>query len=263
MRIIIERDAEAVARCAAARVAKRVQRRPHCVLGLPTGNTVVGFYRELVRWHRSEGLDFSGVATFNLDEYIGLGREHPQSFASYMRRHLFDQVNFDPDHIHHPNGLAVDLEAECSRYEQEIRSAGGIDLQIMGIGSSGHIAFNEPGSSLASLTRVKTLTRETRVRNAQHFGAADEVPRLAITMGIGTIRAARSCELLATGSEKTVAVRDTVEGPVTAQVPSSALQLHPDVVLVLDEDAARSLSRIEYYREMEAAQRELEASGRA
>lgn len=259
MRIVIERDSEAVAKRAALRVATQVRQKPSGVIGFPTGRTALPLYRELVRMHRQEGLDFSSLVGFILDEYIGLEADHPQSFRTFMKRHLFDQVNFDPSRVHTPDGCASDLTAECQRYEESIRTAGGIDLQILGVGASGHIAFNEPGSSLASLTRVKTLTRETRERNAQLFEGSTEIPRLAITLGVGTILSAHTCLLLATGDEKARAIRDTVEGAVTSQVPASALQLHPNVLVVIDEAAASWLERRAYYREMEEAQRQLEA----
>ena len=263
MRIIIERDAGAVARAAAAWVAKQVRQKPDSVLGLPTGSTALLLYDELVRLHQRERLDFSQVESFNLDEYVGLEAEHPHSFASFMRQHLFGPLNFDPAHVHLPDGTARDLEAECARYERAIRDAGGIDLQVLGLGASGHIAFNEPGSSLASRTRVKTLTRETRARNASHFDGPEQVPQLAITMGVGTILSARSCLLLACGKEKAAAIRNSVEGPVSAQVPASALQLHADVVTLIDEPAASALERRDYYHETEQAQRRLEAAGHA
>ncbi len=208
--------------------------------------------------HREEGLDFSRVVTFNLDEYVGLPPDHPQSFASYMRRNLFDSVDIDPANTHLPRGDAEDLAVECEAYERAIRHAGGIDLQVLGIGLNGHIAFNEPGSSLGSRTRVKTLTRESALANAAQQGASVELPRLAITMGVATILDARLCLLLATGLEKAETVRNAVEGPITAQVPATALQLHRDVVILVDEEAASQLARRDYYREMEAAQRRLE-----
>lgn len=258
MRIIIEPDAAAVAVRAATCPAELIHRSPACVLGLPTGSTPLDLYGELVRRHREEGLSFSRVVTFNLDEYIGLHPHHPASYSAYMRQHLFDHVDMDPANVHLPDGNAEDLQLACESYEELIREAGGIDLQILGIGSNGHIGFNEPGSSLGSRTRVKTLTRETLAANAPSFEHPDELPRQAITMGVGTILEARSCLLLALGEAKASAVRDMVEGPITAQVPASALQLHPDAIVIIDEGAASTLQRREYYREMEAAQQRLE-----
>jgi glucosamine-6-phosphate deaminase len=244
---------------AARFVARLLRRRPNCVLGLATGSTPLGMYQELIRLHREEGLDFSRVVTFNLDEYVGLAPTHPQSYRRFMQMHLFDHLNVDPRHTHVPDGRALDFEAFCQQYERSMEEAGGIDLQVLGIGSDGHIAFNEPGSSLGSRTRLKTLTEETVRDNARFFGSADQVPRLAITMGVGTILESRQCLLLACGPSKARAIRDTIEGPVTAQVTASALQLHRDVIAVVDEEAGRLLERRDYYREVERAQALLEA----
>jgi glucosamine-6-phosphate deaminase len=261
MRIIIERDAEAVARQAADRVADLVRRVPDCVLGLPTGATPLAMYQELIRRHREEGLSFARVVTFNLDEYVGLAPEHPDSFAAYMRENFFDHIDIDPTNTHIPNGSAADLEAECRNYERAIEQAGGIDLQVLGIGLNGHIAFNEPGSSLGSRTRIKTLTRETLEANAPALDDLDQLPRLAITMGVGTIFEAKSCLLLACGAKKSRAVAAMIEGPITAQVPASALQLHRDVTVIVDEEAASALQRPDYYRDVEEARRRLEIEG--
>lgn len=259
MRVIVEPDAARVAVTAGRFVARLLRRRPNCVLGLATGSTPLGMYQELIRLHREEGLDFSRVVTFNLDEYVGLAPTHPQSYRRFMQMHLFDHLNVDPRHTHVPDGRALDFEAFCQQYERSMVEAGGIDLQVLGIGSDGHIAFNEPGSSLGSRTRLKTLTEETVRDNARFFGSAEQVPRLAITMGVGTILESRQCLLLACGSSKARAIRDTIEGPVTAQVTASALQLHRDVIAVVDEEAGRLLERRDYYREVERAQALLEA----
>lgn len=257
MRVIIERDLAAMSRRAAEFVIDLIRHKPTCVLGLATGSTPLGLYQELIRAHR-EGLDFSGVHTFNLDEYVGLGPTHPQSYRFFMQHNLFDHINIDSRNTHVPDGRALDFEAYCEQYEKMIRDEGGIDLQVLGIGSDGHIAFNEPGSSLGSRTRLKTLTEETVRDNARFFGGEEAVPRLAITMGVGTILESRQCMLLACGSTKARAVRDTIEGPVTAQVTASALQLHRDVIAVLDHEAARLLERRDYYRQMEEAQAKLQ-----
>jgi glucosamine-6-phosphate deaminase len=248
LRVIIESGRDAVARRAAGVMATLVRRKPDCVLGLATGSTPLGVYRELVRLHREEGLDFSRVTTFNLDEYVGLEPTHPQSYRKFMQQNLFDQINVDPRRTHVPDGRALDFEAHCRQYEQWITDAGGIDLQLLGIGSDGHIAFNEPGS----------LAGETVRDNARFFGSVEEVPRLAITMGVGTILESRRCLLLAMGSEKAAAIRSTVEGPITAQVTASALQLHREVLVIVDEDAAAWLERRGYYAEVERAQQLLE-----
>ncbi|MCY2990428.1 MAG: glucosamine-6-phosphate deaminase [Planctomycetota bacterium] len=258
MRVIIEQDPLGASRRGAELVADLIRRKPCCVLGLATGSTPLGLYQQLVRMHREEGLDFSRVTTFNLDEYAGLGPAHPQSYRYFMQEHLFGHINIDPQRIHIPDGQAADFETSCRQYEQQIKDAGGIDLQLLGIGRDGHIAFNEPGSSLGSRTRVKTLTRETIHDNARFFGGDDQVPRLAITMGVGTILESRRCLLLVIGSSKAWTVRSTIEGPVTAQVTASALQMHQDVVVILDEEAAAWLTRRAYYAEVEQAQLLLE-----
>lgn len=259
MRVIIEPDANAASRRAARFVAELVRKKPHCVLGLATGGTPLGAYAELIRLHREEGLDFSQVTTFNLDEYVGLGPAHPQSYRCFMQQHLFEHLNLDPSRTNVPDGRALDFENHCRQYEQKIKDAGGIDLQILGIGADGHIAFNEPGSSLGSRTRLKSLASETIRDNARFFGGEDKVPRLAVTMGVGTILESRRCLLLAFGAHKAIAVRDTIEGPITAQVTASALQLHREVICILDEAAARLLLRRDYYSDVERAQSQLEA----
>jgi glucosamine-6-phosphate deaminase len=259
MRVIVEQDRDGVSRRAAQIVANLVRRKPRCVLGLATGSTPLGTYAELVRMHREEGLDFSRVVTFNLDEYVGLAATHPQSYRFFMQQNLFDHINVDPRDTHVPDGRALDFDAYCEQYERMIAEEGGIDLQILGIGGDGHIAFNEPGSSLGSRTRLKTLTEETVRDNARFFGSEKDVPRLAITMGVGTILESRQCLLLAAGASKARAIRDTIEGPITAQVTASALQLHRDVIAILDHEAARLLERRDYYREVEQAQAALQS----
>lgn len=259
MRVVIESDADGVSRRAARFVANLVRRKPNCVLGLATGSTPLGTYKELIRMHQEEGLDFSQVTSFNLDEYAGLDPEHDQSYRYFMQENLFRHINIDPKRTHVPDGRAEDLEAYCQHYEEMIKDAGCIDLQVLGIGRDGHIAFNEPGSSLGSRTRLKTLTGETITDNARFFGSEDKVPRLAITMGVGTILESRQCLLLALGSSKAQAVQGTIEGPVTAQVTASALQLHRDVIAVVDEEAAAWLTRRDYYAEVEQAQLLLES----
>jgi glucosamine-6-phosphate deaminase len=259
VRVIIEPDVDAASRRAARFVAELVRKKPDCVLGLATGSTPLLTYRELIRLHREESLDFSRVTTFNLDEYVGLASVHPQSYRQFMQVNLFDHLNVELTNTNVPDGRALDFDNHCRQYEQRIKDAGGIDLQILGIGSDGHIAFNEPGSSLGSRTRLKTLASETIRDNARFFGGEDKVPRLAVTMGVGTILESRRCLLLAFGPHKAGAVRDTVEGPVTAQVTASALQLHREVIGVFDEAAARLLVRRDYYADVERAQSLLEA----
>lgn len=248
MEIIITRTYEEMSKLAAQMVERQLLRRPSSVLGLATGSTPVGTYQELVRKHKKEGLDFSKVTTFNLDEYLDLPPSHPQSYRYFMDQHLFGHVNLDPKHIHVPYGHAEDVEEFCDWYEAEIRRAGGIDLQILGLGGDGHIAFNEPGSSLGSRTRLKTLTRETIEDNARFFQGQEEVPRFAITMGVGTIMEAKEILLLANGAKKAQIVATALEGPITAQVSASVLQMHRHVTVILDEEAGAKLKRADYYR---------------
>lgn len=248
MEIIIQPDSQTGSRVAACMVADLVRANPNAVLGLATGSTPLGLYRELARMHREEGLDFGRVTTFNLDEYIGLPPEHPQSYRFFMHKNLFQYINVPADRIHIPDGMAQDVRITCAAYEQSIRDAGGIDLQILGIGTDGHMGFNEPTSSLASRTRIKTLTRQTLGDNARFFKRPQEQPYHAITMGIGSIMDSRQVVLLAFGAGKAKAVAASLEGPITSMVPASALQLHERAHFIIDEAAASHLSQIEYYR---------------
>lgn len=244
MEIIIQPTPETASGVAARVVAGLVRKKPDAVLGLATGSTTLRLYRELVR----EKLDWSRVTTFNLDEYVGLPPKHPQSYHSFMGENLFRHINVNESNVHIPDGRAGDIPEFCQQYEVSMRSAGGIDLQVLGIGTDGHIGFNEPTSSLASRTRIKTLTPRTRQDNARFFGNDEEVPHHVITMGIGTIMEARQILLLAFGSNKAEAIAEAVEGPVTAMNPASVLQMHPVVKVVLDEAAAAKLKRAGYYR---------------
>lgn len=252
MRVIIRPSAAAACVTAARIIANQVIGQPDSVLGLATGGTPLGSYQELIRLHRAGQLDFSRVTTFNLDEYVGLGPQHAQSYHRFMFSNLFDAINIDPQRVHLPDGLASDLTEACADYERQIVEAGGIDLQLLGIGTDGHIAFNEPGSSLASRTRLKTLARQTVDDNARFFDHSDDVPRLAVTMGVGTILESRQCLLLATGENKAAAIRGAIEGPLTSQNTATALQLHPAAIVVLDQEAASWLSRIDAYRHAES-----------
>src|SRR5881227_3897884 len=243
-----------MSRVAARIVAEVLNTKPNAVLGMATGSTPLGLYQELVRLHKEEQLDFARVTTFNLDEYVGLPANHPQSYHYFMHEHFFQHVNIPRHNINIPSGTTSNYPAFCQWYEGRIAECGGIDLQILGVGSDGHIAFNEPGSSLGSRTRLKTLATETIRDNARFFGGQDKVPRLAVTMGVGTILESKRCILLAFGPHKAAAVRDTVEGPVTAQVTASALQLHREVIGIFDEPAASLLQRRAYYADVEKAQ---------
>lgn len=252
MLVIIKEDYEAVSAEAARLVVDRLLRKPNMVLGLATGSTPVGLYRELIRRCREDGLDFTKVTTFNLDEYVGLPPDHDQSYHRFMREQLFDHMNLDPRHTHIPNGMAMDIEAHCEWYEEQIQRMGGIDLQVLGIGANGHIAFNEPGSSLGSRTRVKTLTRQTREDNARFFSSMEEVPKHAITMGIGTIMEAHELLMLVTGESKADALQAAAEGPLTAMVPASMIQMHRKAYVIADRAAASKLSG-EHATSLEAA----------
>ena len=244
MEIIIQPTAAAATAIAARLLAKVIRDKPAAVLGLATGGTMEPLYRELAAMK----LDWSRLATFNLDEYVGISPLHPQSYHSFMWEKLFSHVNVAINHIHIPDGLAKDVPTECRHYEEKISAAGGIDLQLLGIGTSGHIGFNEPTSSLASRTRIKTLTPQTRKDNARYFERAEEVPFHVITMGIGTILESRHCVLLAVGKNKARAIAEAVEGPLTAMNPASALQLHPKVTVFLDDESAAELKMQDYYR---------------
>ena len=244
MEIVIQPNADAAAAMAARIFANLIISKPDAVLGLATGSTPVPLYQKLI----ALSLDWSGITTFNLDEYIGIRQDHPQSYHAFMMENLFRHVNINLGNIHIPDGMASDPEANCRAYEEKIRASGGIDLQLLGIGTDGHIGFNEPTSSLASRTRIKTLTSRTRRDNARFFGSEEDVPFHVITMGIGTILETRKLVLLATGKNKAQAVAEAVEGPVTSMNPASALQLHPSALICLDEEAASDLSRRDYYR---------------
>ncbi len=254
MRICICDDYEHVSRGAALEIARLLNSKPNAVLGLATGSTPLGLYQELIRMHRDEGLDFSKVTTFNLDEYVGLTPGNPQSYHHFMHENLFRHINVSPQNIHIPSGTTDNYDNYCQWYEQRIVDCGGIDLQVLGVGSDGHIAFNEPSSSLGSRMRIKTLARQTIQDNARFFARPDDVPIYAITMGVGTILEARSIVLLAHGESKAAAIAATIEGPVTSMITASALQLHRDVVCYLDRAAASSLTMIEYYEWIEAKQ---------
>ncbi len=252
MEVKILNDYEQVSKAAALEVKHALNSKPDAVLGLATGSTPLGLYKELVRMHREESLDFSQVTTFNLDEYVGLGREDKQSYHYFMHENLFRHINIPAQNIFIPSGTTDNYEAFCAWYEQRIAKCGGIDLQILGIGSDGHIAFNEPTSSLGSRTRIKTLAKQTIDDNSRFFDRAEDVPVYAITMGVGTILEARKIVLLATGENKAEAVAAAIEGPVTSMITASALQMHQNVSTYIDEEAAANLKMVEYYRWIES-----------
>lgn len=250
MIVVIQPDLDRVQAYAYEFVRQRMQARGRIALGLATGGTPVKLYRAMVEGHRRGELDFSQTHTFNLDEYIGLGPDHPQSYHRYMRENLFDHVNIPSENVHFLSGFPEDVEKHCADYERQIRDVGGIDLQILGVGRDGHIGFNEPTSALQSRTRDKTLTRETIEDNRRFFARDEDVPRWALTMGVGTILEAREILVLATGRVKAKAVAAMVEGPMTAMCTASALQMHPRCRVVCDEGAAAKLDYDEYYRWM-------------
>ena len=247
MEVITQPTPTDAARIAATMIAKAIQRKPGLVLGLATGGTPLLLYGELIRMHRDEGLNLSRIMTFNLDEYLGVPPEHPASYRRFMQENFFSQTNLDLHRTFVPDGMTKDIARHCYEYEERIRAAGGIDIQVLGIGSNGHIGFNEPTSSLSSRTRDKVLTAQTRRDNARFFASADDVPHGCLTMGIGTILESRQCLLLAFGEPKADAVAAAVEGPVTSMVPASALQMHADAKVFVDEKAAAKLKLREYY----------------
>jgi glucosamine-6-phosphate deaminase len=260
MRLLIQDTPADVASWAARHIASRISAhrgpRPF-VLGLPTGSTPLATYEELIRLHRKGEVSFANVVTFNMDEYVGLPAEHPQSYHRFMWDNFFSHIDIRPENVNIPDGNAPDLAAECADYEARIEAAGGIDLFMGGVGSDGHIAFNEPFSSMASRTRLKTLTEETVEANARFFGGDTSlVPRTALTVGVGTIMAAREVMILATAEGKARAVREAVEGAYSHVWPVTALQTHPHAILVVDNPAATELkeSTRQYFREIENLQ---------
>jgi glucosamine-6-phosphate deaminase len=244
MEVIIRPDTERAVNLVVKLIISRITEMPNATLGLATGRTMERVYAKLV----ASGVSFAGCHTFNLDEYIGLSPDDPDSYRTYMNTHLFDHVDIDPANTHVPNGNAADIKAAALEYEAAIVDAGGINLQLLGIGTAGHIGFNEPLSSIMSRTRDKALTPTTRVQNAEMFGGdPDRVPKRALTMGVGTILDAQELVLLATGPAKASIVAKAVEGPITSMVSASAIQMHPNCKVVVDEDAADQLQGREYY----------------
>ncbi len=259
MRIIIHENYAALSKWAAHYITARINQfkpardRPF-VLGLPTGSSPIGTYENLVELHRQGKVSFKDVVTFNMDEYVGLPVEHPESYHSFMRRHLFDLVDLPPDQAHLLDGNAPDLEKECADYEARIRRAGGIRLFLGGIGPDGHIAFNEPYSSLSSRTRIKTLTYDTRLANSRFFGGeVSKVPRTALTVGVGTVMDAEEVLLIVSGHSKARALQQVVEEGVNHRWTVSMLQLHPKAMILCDEDATEELKvgTVRYFKDIE------------
>ena len=250
MEVIILRDSKEIGGVAAGAFEKLLDRKPDAVLGLATGSSPLSIYDELATRYEQGRISFKQARGFTLDEYVGLPADDPQCYRNVIDTVFVSRVDFAPGAVQGPDGLATDIPASCAAYDQAIRDAGGVDLQILGIGTDGHIGFNEPGSSLASRTRIKTLTRQTRMDNARFFdGDLDAVPTHCLTQGLGTIMEARHVLLVATGRAKAEAVHHMVEGAVTAMWPGSILQHHPHVTVLLDEAAARRLQLADYYRE--------------
>lgn len=242
MKIYKAKDYKDMSRKAANIISAQVIMKPNCVLGLATGSTPIGTYDQLVEWYNKGDLDFSEVTTVNLDEYKGLPRTNDQSYYYFMHQHLFDRVNIDPERTNVPNGMEPDAEKECGRYEELIRSLGGVDLQLLGLGHNGHIGFNEPGEAFEKETHCVDLTESTIEANKRFFASAADVPKQAYTMGIKTIMQAKKILIVVNGENKADIVERAFFGPVTPEVPASILQLHNDVTLVGDEAA---LAKIE------------------
>ncbi|MDD3154103.1 MAG: glucosamine-6-phosphate deaminase [Victivallaceae bacterium] len=247
MEVIVRKDTKSAVRLTAQLMGDALRENPKMVFGLATGRTMEAVYAELARMCKEEALDFSLASSFNLDEYIGMAPENENSYRYYMNHHLFDHINIDKRNTNLPYGLAEDVEAEGERYEAAIEAAGGIDLQLLGIGCDGHIGFNEPLSSFSSRTRAKALTPETYAQNSPLFQRPEDMPLRAFTMGVGTVLDARRIVMLVTGAEKAAIVAKAIEGPLTSMVTGSAIQLHPNVVVILDEEAAANLTMRKYY----------------
>lgn len=248
MEVIIRPDKISVTDLAANLISRRIREHADTVLGLATGKTMEGIYAGLVKKYENEGLDFSLIKTYNLDEYIGLPPEHKNSYRHYMNKHLFNKVNIDLRNTHLPLGMAEDLEKECTMYEKSIRVNGGIDLQLLGIGKDGHIGFNEPLSALHSRTRAKALTPTTISQNSPYFEENnEEMPSRALTMGVGTILEAKRIILVVTGKSKARVLKEAVEGPVSSMISASALQLHQKCTVIVDESAGSMLHEKDYY----------------
>ena len=244
MKIIIAKTYEEMSRLAAEEIAKVVNEKPNAVLGLATGGTPVGMYKELIDMYKEKKVDFSEVTSVNLDEYVGLSGDHNQSYRYFMNSNFFDHVNIRKDHTFVPNGLAKDINAEGAEYDKKIEALGGIDIQLVGIGSNGHIGFNEPGEELDLGTHLTNLTESTIEANARFFASKDEVPTQAVTMGLGGIMKAKKILLIANGVEKAEAINKVINGKITTQIPASMVQMHRDVVVVVDEAAASKLENV-------------------
>lgn len=241
MKVIIANNYNEMSKIAAQEIARLLYVKPNAVLGLATGSTPEGVYKELVQLNKENKVDFSKVVSFNLDEYRGLSGDHPQSYRYFMDKNLFDHVNIDKKNTHVPNGVAEDIEKECREYDEAIEEAGGIDLQLLGIGTNGHIGFNEPSDYLNLNTHLTSLTKETINANSRFFDSIEEVPTEAITMGLGSIMKAKKIILLASGEKKAEIIAKLVEDKISTRVPASILQVHTDVIVIVDKEAASLL----------------------
>ncbi|MFH1824154.1 MAG: glucosamine-6-phosphate deaminase [Candidatus Firestonebacteria bacterium] len=243
MEVIVKENVEEMSKLGAEIVAEVLNGKKSPVLGLATGSTPVKMYKELIRMNKEGKMDFSNVRSFNLDEYVGVEESHSQSYHYFMWENLFKHINIKKENTNVPNGIAEDIPEACKLYEEKIIKCGGVDIQVLGIGSNGHIAFNEPGSSSSSRTRIIALDERTIDDNARFFAKKEDVPRYAVSMGIGTILEAKKIILLANGKNKAEAVAKSVEGPITAMVPASFLQMHQDTIFILDQEASSLLKR--------------------
>lgn len=243
MKLIVVNNYEELSKVAAKEFSKVIKEKENAVLGLATGGSPVGMYKELIKMYEKKELNFSKITTVNLDEYIGLNPEHNQSYRYFMNNNLFNHINIDKSNTFVPNGLAEDLEAQCKEYDQKIVELGGIDIQLLGVGNNGHIAFNEPNSELSSGTHIISLTDNTIEANARFFDNIDDVPRKAITMGVGGIMKAKKIILIASGESKAEAIKGIFSGKITTANPATMLQMHRDVTIIVDEAAAKLINK--------------------
>jgi len=251
MRIVVLKDAQDVANFGANQIISLLKVKPKSTLGLATGSSPLNLYQKLIESNKQKHLTFNNITTFNLDEYLGLDENHPQSYRYFMNEKLFKHIDIKIENTHVPNGSSNNPIESCELYESQIANSGGIDLQLLGIGSNGHIGFNEPSSSLVSRTRVKTLAKDTVEANKRFFDDDQFQPHLSITMGIGTIMDAKKIILIATGRTKADAIKATIEGPVSANCPASILQMHANATVIVDQEAAYKLDNLHYYEHIE------------
>lgn len=243
MKLIVTKNYDELSKVAAKEMADIIKNNPKAVLGLATGGSPIGMYKELIRMNKEGQVDFSQITTVNLDEYVGLSGEHNQSYRYFMNENLFNHININKENTFVPNGLAEDIEKECIDYDQKIAELGGTDAQLLGIGNNGHIAFNEPDNFLVAGTHLTGLTQNTIEANARFFDSIDEVPKTALTMGLGGIMKSRKIIVIASGAGKAEAVKEMLSGKIKTNMPASMLQMHKDVVLIVDEDAASLINR--------------------